>query len=568
MNRPSISFLAVLATSILVSSSWAEDGMISTVDATRAGLTVDWTTQVDISASGGKIVDIQLNVNENRSHTFFAIVYGSQREIISEYDIGPFGVPFGTNASLSTLDPGLRNQIEVRIRETQSDFEIHEELGIEEETVAKVRQEIIDRVDQAQESAKNRQERLIAMMKIQNREVEVKLEKFTLPESTIYVTTSTGFVQAIDADTGLTRWTNSVGNRNYPTIGLGASNDHVAIINGSSLYCLQASTGKQLWKAKCRGSVGSSPVVSKNLVFVPLVNGRLEAFPIDKSGVGSESYVSIGRARSRPLVTEESICWATDKGYFTVASNEEVDSPHYRLRAEASIVAPGTSRDGKLFVAATDGFAYAIDEATGSLLWEFSTGQRLLQSAIPMGQYVYLITDENMMFKLYAKTGVVAPGWDKPIEGVKKYVGASKDKIYVQNKIGQVVAISQSNGALLSAVSSQSTNLVLPNYQSDRLYVGNGSGSVQCLRESSSEIPYFHADEVTELAGDNPADAMPGQEATPKTDPFGNPINEEKSTDPFGDDPFGSDKKKPAEKKEDKKDPTDPFGGSDDPFGG
>ena len=541
MNRQTISFVALLSILISVPALQAQQGRVSTVDATRAGLKVEWTTQVDVSPYGGEIVDIQLNVNENRSRTFFAIYYGSQREVISEFDIGPFGVPYGTNPSLGTLDRKLRQELERRIP-TESDIIIGEELGVDESTVAAVRQEMLDRVTQAEQAAKDRQEKLIAMMQLQSRDVEVKLEKYTLPESTIYVATTTGFVQAIDADTGMTRWTTSVGNHDYPTIGLGAGDNYVAVVNGSTAYCLDAINGKQLWERRCRGSVGSSPMVSDKYVFVPLVSGRLEALSIEKSGIGAESYVSIGRARSRPLVTEDSVCWATDRGYFTVAANDQVASPHYRLRADSSIVAPGTSSNGKLFVASKDGFSYAIDEFRGALLWQFPTGQRLLQSPIPVGNYVYLITDEDKMFKLYADTGIAAPGWSDPVEDVTRYVGASKDKIYVQNRLGQIVALSQETGKKVSSIASISTSLILPNYQSDRLYVGNGSGSVQCLRELSSEIPYFHANEIADVVPD-PADPGPA-------DPMDEGEGEADPNDPFA--AFDEDDK-PAPKKDDKK---------------
>ena len=101
------------------------------------------------------------------------------------------------------------------------------------------------------------------------------------------------------------------------------------------------------------------------------------------------------------------------------------------------------------------------------------------------------------MYKLYAETGFNAPGWSKPIKDVKNYVGASKSKIYVQNSGGQIVALSQESGQKLGTLISDSTTMVLPNFQSDRLYVANQYGRIQCLREASpmSSVPFFHADE-------------------------------------------------------------------------
>ena len=340
MSRPKISFAVILSFLIWTAQVQANDGIISSVDAARAGLRVDWTTQVDVTSRGGSVVGLQLDINEDRSRTFFAIQYGNKREIISEFDLSAFGVPFGTNPTLRNMEPGLRRQIENLIRTGKSDSSIKDLTGAEETTTVKVRQELVDRVAEAEEAAKNRQEQLQALLKSQGREIEVTMEKFTLPLSTIYVATSTGYVQSLDADTGDTRWAISVGVAKFQTIGVGASHDHVAVINGSSVYCISAESGKVLWSQSCRGAVGASPVVSEDFVFVPLISGRLEAFSIKKAGVGAESYVSVGRAISQPLITENSVCWATDnrrhrasvhtsrqnstQGYFTVASNREV----------------------------------------------------------------------------------------------------------------------------------------------------------------------------------------------------------------------------------------------------
>ena len=153
------------------------------------------------------------------------------------------------------------------------------------------------------------------------------------------------------------------------------------------------------------------------------------------------------------------------------------------MRSDSPFRAPATANNGILFIGAIDGFAYAVDEIRGSLLWEFSTGQTIRESLIPIGQYVYIITEERKMFKLFAKTGIAAPGWSVPATDVKSYLGASHEKIYLLNKLDQIVVLSQETGDRLGTLISDSTALTLPNLLSDRLYIGNRYGQIQCLRE-------------------------------------------------------------------------------------
>ena len=139
-------------------------------------------------------------------------------------------------------------------------------------------------------------------------------------------------------------------------------------------------------------------------------------------------------------------------------------------------------------------------------MWEFSTGQTIRHSMIPLGEYVYVITEERKLFKLFAKTGRPAPGWSVPVDNIKSYVGASQNKIYLVNNQDQIVALSQNTGDLLGTLKSDATALILPNLLSDRLYVGNRFGQIQCPRELSSPTPVFLGDE---MMADKPVEGAP-----------------------------------------------------------
>ena len=57
-----------------------------------------------------------------------------------------------------------------------------------------------------------------------------------LPETTLFVQTNRGVVQAIDAQTGQTLWVSDVGNRNYLAMAPAASDSCVAALNLSLIH--------------------------------------------------------------------------------------------------------------------------------------------------------------------------------------------------------------------------------------------------------------------------------------------------------------------------------------------
>ncbi len=490
--------------------------MISSAQVNRAGLTVEWFTQLDVRP-GGKIVDTALVVNPDNSTTFFALEYGTQREVISQRDFDAFGKVMGIEGAQAR---------------------------------AEVRKEILD-------------DELAAL----GRKYEVKINRYTLPESTIYALTDTGLVNAIDGDTGRLKWSTRIGSSRLPSIGIGANHHYVAAINGIKVFCLDVTNGKILFAIDSKGIATSSPAVGgeepkaedgeNGYVFVPLTNGLIEKFPIENNGTGSSFYKSVGTPTARPLVTEKTISWPTNKGHYNVVRRSTLSNGlSYRLRAYAPIISPANALGKIIYVASLDGFVYAIEEVQGTIVWEMSTGEQISQSPIPVHNEVYVITDANDLFRVDALTGVHTKGWEEPMAGIVNYVGRSESKLYVTDRLGHLVAIDLKSGQKVGQVLLSELDLILPNYLSDRLYVGYDSGMIQCLREIGKPMPHYHRNDLEPVAIDD----------KPKVDKEGKPIIDAE------DDPFKAfDSKPKASVKPGEVDPFAPkkaggAGTDDDPF--
>ena len=551
-----------LAICLAASTAFALDGRtLSNAAVAPAGLRVNWMSQI-ATGSRGSIVDLYLNVNENNSTTFYALDFGLGREVITQNDLDAFGNPRG--------------------------------------------------IEGAQEFAELRKEIVRAELDARGFEkTEIKMAKYTLPETILYSLTTDGLITATNADTGKTKWQVNVSNHNQPAIGIGANNNYVAAVCGSSVYCINAENGKMLFERPCASSPSSSPAISDELIYVPLINGRVEVFNIGARGVASVRFVGSGRALSRPTLTEKSISWATTSGHLNVAmhkirankdsfkkeSSDEPKTPSelarerakemldqriaaldsiggitYRLRTADEFHCAATYLDGMFFASSLQGFVYGINEAAGSIEWEFSTGEEIDQSPIPIGNALFVVTSNHSLYKMNAQTGALV--WEVPVSGVSEYVGASKDKLYVKDPAGNLIVLDQETGNRVGSVFARGMDLVLANSQSDRLYIGTQRGLIQCLSEVSSAIPHFHSSEFI-AAADKPASEMEkGMEAAVEEDddPFAKfKVKEAEDDNPFGgggdagdDNPFGGG----GDKSDD-----NPFGGGgdksdDNPFGG
>lgn len=487
------------------------NGVISAPLARRVGLVRAWSNQVEVNRAGGRVQSAILHVSESQTFTVFEVTAGDRKAYFSSRELGNRGEPLA--------------------------------------------------VAGAQQRARD----LIETYKALGREPQ--LETLTVADATLYIQTTTGLLNAIDAETGRTRWTIQLGNPNYPSSVPGVSEKYVASINGSTVYLIDAMNGKIKWERTLDRMTGAGPAVTNNLVVVPSYGGALEAYPIDDPSGQPTIYSSAGHVMVQPTVSRQSLSWPTDRGFLYVSAADSLDL-RFRLKTRRPIVSPTTRQPPNLlFAAATDGYVYALNEMNGDTLWRHALGLSVSQSPVPIGESLYVITDYDGMYSLASKTG--ERQWWAP--SIRRFIAASTGRVYVMTDDGTMAVFDAKSGERLGGVSALGVDLVLTNTLTDRIYVGNSSGMIQCLHET--QLPWPHRHVIEPSVDEGPLDAPPQDEESQRQDPgTGIPAQEdpfridEAADDAF--DPFGGDAGDGANNALDTEDNSDPFGqdADDDPF--
>ena len=361
-----------------------------------------------------------------------------------------------------------------------------------------------------------------------------------LYEGTLYAQTEKGAIHAIDAETGKTLWSRQVGRPNHPSMTPSASHDLLATINGSRLYIVNRFNGEILLEKEIDGAPGAGPALSAKHAHVPTTTGQLIAYrlepPVDAKleaaksqteggaeertqGEGRHSQIRLrqeylpplsfqsgGRALVQPLVTHETaedecVVWATDQGYLNIGyinrQNERALELKHRLVTEGAIVGrpaylppnPKITGDpGMIFAVSGNGFAYAIEERNGEPLWQFSTGEPIIEAPALIEEHLYVITQLGGMYCLDVKSG--NPLWTAP--GIARFVAASQARLYVTDKLGRIVALNAENGTRLDALATEEVPIKLFNTDTDRIFLADNAGLIQCLHEVELSQPLVH----------------------------------------------------------------------------
>lgn len=572
------SVLLTLAFPLIVPAQTSRSGLISSSAASRLGLTREWFTQVALDRARGRVTYTSTHVNNSRTHTLFQVVYDRGKLEFSELARDRFGKQLG---SMGAVELAAQRIVEIceEMQARNGDGPMKDDLTATKQAAEQVLQNILEFRAEQQTSRKEVEapsvEEFAAPLFSRAKAAPDLLPRFqrrVIPEITIYVATNQGMVQAIDGETGKTRWAVPVGRANHPNMAPAANDEYVAVVNGSMLEILDSQTGKTVWERRLSHAPGASPAITDETIFVPMVNGHVEMYKLyrmDEKFQPPSYFVSSGQNLLQPLTTPGgSLAWASGRGYLYVAAGD-ADRLRFRLEANKQIESPPTFAPPDLIlVSSTDGYVYCVKELAGTVTWRFSTGQPISQSPIPIGGSVFVVTDNLGLFCVNLENGVEK--WWSP--RIRRFLSASATRVYCEGDRGQLVVLDLETGGRVGTVNTVGLDLKILNSQTDRLYLGSKTGLIQCLHETALSLPIVHQAEENQQ---KPKRAKPDEDRKPAAkkpadggaDPFGG------GADPFGGgkDPFGGGGADPfggSGSGGGGGGGSDPFGGGSDPFGG
>ena len=158
---------------------------------------------------------------------------------------------------------------------------------------------------------------------------------------------------------------------------------------------------------------------------------RVVGFPLDKEMLTPWYYQSYGRAKVPPLVTAESVVWATDTGHLYIGGADKL-AIRSRLETGSEITSPPAYRKPFVYVATLSGEVFAIEEATGRKRWKYATGYTVNRAPAAVGNRVYVTSDEPMLHSIDAKTGMSQ--WEAP--NVAQFAAMSRNRVYAVDELG------------------------------------------------------------------------------------------------------------------------------------
>ncbi len=330
----------------------------------------------------------------------------------------------------------------------------------------------------------------------------------------LYCVTDSGLVTALDAETGARLWTKRFGQPGVPALGPAANDEYLGVVSGSKLYIMNRANGRLLWTRDLGSAPSSGPALTRKYAFVAMVTGRIEAYKLDEPEKQPWYYQSKGRTHLQPTTTGNFVSWPTSLGILYVC---RADDPAVRFRLESNddIVTSPAEKAPYLYIASLDGNLYCMEEEGGLQKWRYTTGYAIVSSPAIVGDRAYVASLEPVLHAVDAATGTAL--WKAP--GVSHFGAQGKERVYASDQFGNLLILDLKTGQPIGGLRTAEGLHTLVNDQSDRLFLVNDRGLVQCFHELDAEQPTVYrvppTAEATEPAdGKKPAPAEAPAEAT------------------------------------------------------
>ena len=323
-------------------------------------------------------------------------------------------------------------------------------------------------------------------------------------EDVVVMQASSGAVTTFDSETGRRLWSAQLGPRDAPSQRAVTNSNFVFIPAARKLYCLDKFSGELLWELKLPRIPSTSPAVSEDQIFYGSHDGSIFAFDLQRirelylkneltewGFLARQWRYQTGKTiTTPPIATGRVVNFASlDNSLYCITAG----SPRLQWQSETDspVSAPVTYHQGFLYVACEDFNLYCLNAENGNARWQpFPSGFPIRSAPQVIGRQVFIFPDAGGLFAISAQTGKRT--WWR--QGVRHYVGASHERIYASDRVGNVVILRRTDGGVLGTMPLRQFGVKHSNDRTDRLFLATNSGLLVAIREAGDEheFPVFH----------------------------------------------------------------------------
>ncbi len=180
---------------------------------------------------------------------------------------------------------------------------------------------------------------------------------------------------------------------------------------------------------------------------------------------------------------------------FMYALNSATGALIWKFQTPGGSDSNATVANGMVYFGSSNGNFYALNTSTGALVWSFHIGASSYPASAVVNGVVYLAATNGMVYALNATDG--SSIWSQPLAGFFQPIIAAplvaNGTVYVMVDGDNVTALSAGNGSLLWSDNDPSINASTPAVDNGLVYFIDGAGIVHALQAASGAEAWHSA---------------------------------------------------------------------------
>ncbi|MEU2003209.1 PQQ-binding-like beta-propeller repeat protein [Rhodococcus sp. NPDC019647] len=301
----------------------------------------------------------------------------------------------------------------------------------------------------------------------------------TLGAGLVYIGGYDNNVYALDAATGVERWTAATGDRVRPSPAFADGLVYVASWDGN-VYAFEAKTGEERWKT-APGNPGDtfpvSPVVSDGTVYFGATDWYVYGLDSATGAMRWKTRTN-GAAAAAPAVADNVVYLGTE-GY-VYALDAHTGTAHWASQVGGQVWSSPAVGDGRVYLGNEDFAVYALDAGSGEVRWRTLTGGEVYSSPAAAGGLVYVGSYDKNVYALDAGSGEVR--WKTLTGGqVHSSPAVADGVVYVASWDGYLYALGAQDGAVRWKTPMGGQVWSSPTVSDKLVYLGNDNGKVYAV---------------------------------------------------------------------------------------
>ncbi|MCH8967167.1 MAG: PQQ-binding-like beta-propeller repeat protein [Planctomycetes bacterium] len=326
-----------------------------------------------------------------------------------------------------------------------------------------------------------------------------RVSRVYLLDENLYIKTRMGIVTAVQADTGLIRWSRSLDDHSFrdraPTH---VSTDHgdgpVVFVTHSKIHVFDRYGGDLIRQIELPLPAGGGAVADACNMYLGGSDGKFYALrwrcagdrPLTRWRAAVNGVV----ASTPMLAHDDRIYFAATGGdvYCVATSNKAL---LWSYRTEGNISGGVHVDESGVYVASQDHRLYVLDRDDGSPIRSYLLPGPLLETPVVAQRTVYQYCQHEGLFAFDVDTRKTL--WHKP--EARKFVARAAESLVLMSETGDLSIVDNESGALRHTIDLPEDALVATNSRDATLFVLTPAGRLLCARPLG--YPYLRRERMT-----------------------------------------------------------------------